>query len=330
MLLEDLQVVLKVAEFRSITAAAANLDMRTATASAAIKRVESQLGVDLFIRTTRQLRLSAAGERYIPQCQQALLTLQQAQQNIQDDLNVVEGELRISISSDLGRNLVIPWLDEFVDLHPKISLKINISDSTIDFYRDSVDLALRYGSPTDANLYGFKICDVPALLCATPAYLEKFGTPTHPQELINHNGLFYQLHDITHDVWEFTEGKSTEGNSAPGNGKKESITHKIKMKGNRASNDGDLVRRWCTSGQGIAVKSCLDISNDLLSGKVVNVMPEFSPRVTELWLVCPSRQSITPAVRALRDHVREKSHLILSELTKQGLLDPARISHIDH
>lgn len=316
MLLEDLQVVLKVAEFRSITAAAANLDMRTATASAAIKRVESQLGVDLFIRTTRQLRLSAAGERYIPQCQQALLTLQLAQQNIRDDLNVVEGELRISISSDLGRNLVIPWLDEFVDQHPKISLKINISDSTIDFYRDSVDLALRYGSPTDANLYGFKICDVPALLCATPDYLAKYGTPTHPQELTNHNGLFYQLHDITHDVWEFTEEKSTQKNSAEGN-----KTHKIKMKGNRASNDGDLVRRWCTSGQGIAVKSCLDISNDLLSGKVVNVMPEFSPRVTELWLVCPSRQSITPAVRALRDHVRDKSHLILSELAKQDFLN---------
>lgn len=317
MLLQDLQVVLKVAEFRSITAAAANLDMRTATASAAIKRVESQLGVDLFIRTTRQLRLSAAGERYIPQCQQALLTLQLAQQNIQDDLNVVEGELRISISSDLGRNLVMPWLDDFMDQHPKISLKINISDSTIDFYRDSVDLALRYGSPTDANLYGFKICDVPALLCATPDYLEKFGTPTHPQELTNHNGLFYQLHDMTHDVWEFTQGVSTEGN-----GKKESITHKIKMKGNRASNDGDLVRRWCTSGQGVAVKSCLDISNDLLSGRVVNVMPEFSPRVTELWLVCPGRQSITPAVRALRDHVRDKSHEVLSNLLKQGHLDP--------
>ena len=312
MLLQDLQVVLKVAEFRSITTAAANLDMRTATASAAIKRVESQLGVDLFIRTTRQLRLSAAGERYIPQCQQALLTLQLAQQNIQDDLNVVEGELRISISSDLGRNLVMPWLDDFVDQHPKISLKINISDSTIDFYRDSVDLALRYGSPTDANLYGFKICDVPALLCATPDYLAKYGTPTHPQELTNHNGLFYQLHDITHDVWEFTENNRTEGNK----------THKIKMKGNRTSNDGDLVRRWCSSGQGIAVKSCLDISNDLLSGRVVNVMPEFSPRVTELWLVCPSRQSITPAVRTLRDHVRDKCHEVLSNLLKQGHLDP--------
>jgi len=187
MLLEDLQVVLKVAEFRSITAAAASLDMRTATASAALKRVESTLGVELFIRTTRQLRLSYAGERYVPQCEQALLMLDQARQNMKDDLDIVDGELRIALSSDLGRNLVIPWLDEFMDTHPKVSLKTNVSDSNIDFYRDSVDIALRYGSPADANLYGFKICNVPVPLCATQAYLDNNGTPKHPHDLVTHN-----------------------------------------------------------------------------------------------------------------------------------------------
>ena len=181
MVLEDLQVVLKVAEFRSITAAAANLDMRTSTASAALKRVESALGVELFIRTTRHLRLSSAGEKYIPQCEQALLMLDQARQNMKDDLDIVDGELRIALSSDLGRNLVTPWLDEFMETYPNVSLKLNISDSNIDFYRDSVDIALRYGSPSDANLYGFKICSVPGLLCATQKYLDKNGTPKHPQ-----------------------------------------------------------------------------------------------------------------------------------------------------
>jgi len=81
MLLEDFQVILKMAEFRSITAAATSLDMHTATASAALRRVESALGVELFVRTTRQLRLSSSGERYIPQCEQVLLMLDQARQN---------------------------------------------------------------------------------------------------------------------------------------------------------------------------------------------------------------------------------------------------------
>lgn len=82
MTIDDLKVILKVAEFRSITAAAASLDMRTATASAAVKRVESALGVELFVRTTRQLRLSNAGEKYLPQCEQALNMLEQARHNI--------------------------------------------------------------------------------------------------------------------------------------------------------------------------------------------------------------------------------------------------------
>lgn len=305
MLLEDLYVVLKVAEFRSITAAATHLDMRIATASAALKRVEKSLGSQLFIRTTRQLRLSRAGERYIPQCQQALTMLEQARHNMRDDLDVVEGELRLSLSSDLGRNLVIPWLDDFMVTHPKVSLKLNISDSTIDFYRDAVDIALRYGSPKEANLYGFKICNVPSLLCATPDYLEAHGTPRHPHDLPAHNGLFYQLHDIIYDDWAFSH-KGTD--------------YKIKMSGNRAANDGELVRRWCVAGKGLAIKSCLDMSTDLLSGNVINIMPEFVPRSTELWLICPSRQSITPAVRLLRDMLQEKCRGVLRQLIEKGVL----------
>lgn len=306
MLLEDLQVVLKVAEFRNITAAAANLDMRTATASAALKRVEATLGVELFIRTTRSLRLSSAGERYIPEVEQALLMLDQAKLKIKDDLDIVDGELRIALSSDLGRNLVTPWLDEFMETYPQVSLRSHISDSVIDFYRDSVDMALRYGSPTDANLYGFKICNAPGLLCASPGYLDQHGTPEHPHHLPSHNGLFYQLHDITHDVWEFSDGETD---------------YKIKMSGNRASNDGDLVRRWCVAGQGLAVKSALDMADDLLSGRVVNAMPGFKPRTTELWLIYPSRQLITPAARLLRDMMKKKCTGILKELVERGILN---------
>ena len=311
MLVEDLHVVLKVAEFRSITAAATHLDMQTATASAALKRVEKALGAELFIRTTRQLRLSSVGERYIPQCKQALVMLDHAEQSMKDDLGVIDGELRISVSSDLGRNLAIPWLDECMDAHPKVSLKINVTDSDIDFYRDAVDIALRYGSPTEENLYGFKICDVPILLCASPAYLDKHRTPEHPHDLVSHNGLFYQLYDVTHDVWTF----SKNGDS-----------YKMKMRGDRASNDGDLVRRWCVAGKGLAVKSCLDMSNDLLSGRVVSVMPKFKPRSTELWLVCPSRQSITPAVRLLRDQFRQRSSGVLAELVAAEILDQDLLS----
>lgn len=306
MQIDDLKLILKVAEFKSITLAAAKLDMRTATASAAIKRVEATLGVDLFVRTTRHLRLSAAGERYIPQCEQAITILEQARQNLKGEHDEIEGELRVALSSDLGRNLVIPWIDEIMDSYPKVSLRTHISDSNVDFYRDSVDIALRYGSPNDANVYGFKICNVPRLLCATKEYVQQYGDPQHPDDLAQHQGLFYQLQDIINNVWEFTDGQNK---------------YKVKMQGKRASNDGDLVRRWCVAGKGLAVKSALDIADDLLNDRVVTLMPGYQHTCGELWLICPSRQSITPAVRLLRDACREKARAIISQLIDKGVLE---------
>lgn len=307
MLVKDLEVILKVAKFRSITAAATELDMQAATASAAVKRVEASLGFELFTRTTRQLRLSPAGERYLPQCEQAVLLLNHAKKELQNNQGVNE-EIRIALSSDLGRNIVMPWIEEFLQNHPQISLRTSVSDSHIDFYRDSIDIALRYGSPTEEKLYGFKICDVPRVLCASPNYLKGKKAIKHPEDLKSHNGLFYQLQDILQDEWLFT---------------KENTLYKVKLIGNRASDDGDLVRRWCVSGLGVAIKSSLDMSQELLSGSVVNLMTDYHPKSTELWLVCPSRQSITPTIRLLKDHLKARAENVMNQLVQQGILEKA-------
>jgi DNA-binding transcriptional LysR family regulator len=133
----------------------------------------------------------------------------------------------------------------------------------------------------------------------------------HPDDLASHQGLFYQLQDITNNTWEFTDGESK---------------YKVKMNGRRASNDGDLVRRWCVAGKGLAVTSALDIADDLLNDRVVTVMQDYQHVNGELWLICPSRQSITPAVRLLRDACRAKSHAILQQLVKKGIIDKSVLS----
>jgi DNA-binding transcriptional LysR family regulator len=310
MQLDDLRVVVKVAEFHSITAAAVHLDMQMATASAAVKRVEASLGVELFVRTTRHLRLSNAGERYLPQCRAALAMLEEAKQTIHNDLDIISGEIRLAVSSDLGRNMAIPWVDAFMMQHPKVTLRVHISDSNVDFYRDALDVALRYGPPADSNLYGFKICNVPRLLVASPRYLELQGTPEHPKDLLNHQGLFYQLQNILNDTWHFSCKE-------PGSER----SYKIKPKAYCAANDGDLVRRWCVAGKGVAIKSSLDIANDLLAGRVVSLMPHYKAPQGELWLISPSRQSITPTVRLLRDMFRERTKALLTQLVEQGFLE---------
>ena len=304
MLLDDLNVVIKVAEFRNITAAATHLNMRTATASAAVKRVEQALGAELFVRTTRSLRLSSAGERFLPTCEQAMAMLANAKQNLKGDTGVIEGELRLGLSSDLGRNVIAPWLDDFMEEHEKISVKLNLNDSNIDFYRDPIDLALRYGSPDDASVYGFKICDVPRFLVAAPSYLNIHGTPEQFEDLKTHNGLFYQLHDKVYNEWEFVHDEKPL---------------KIKMIGNRTANDGEMVRRWAVAGKGVAVKSSLDTCDDILSGRLVTLLPGYQPKPTQLWLICPSRQSITPAVRLLRDMLKARCAECLARPKEAGI-----------
>lgn len=301
----DLKIVLKVAEQKSIKQAAESMDLLVATASAAVKRVETSLGVTLFQRSTRKLKITSAGEQALSQLAQAVALLNQVEQQSKHMLGTIEGEIRLSAPSDLGRNILLEWLDAFMDSYSKVSLKLHVSDSNVDFYRAPLDVALRYIPYNNESVYGFKICDVPRVVCASPAYLAQCGRPEHPADLTSHNSLLYELKGTLHHAWTFTR-----------NGEK----FPVRVGGNRAANDADLVRRWCVSGKGIAMKSALDMSTDLLSGRVVPILQEFTAPPTELWLICPSRQLITPAIRKLREHLTQHCQHLLDSMRVQGLI----------
>ncbi|MDO6684628.1 MULTISPECIES: LysR family transcriptional regulator [unclassified Agarivorans] len=305
----DLQVVLKIAELQSITEAANQLDMSSSAASIALKRIENALGTQLFVRTTRQIRLSAEGERYLPLCQQALDLLQQGQMAINEEKQAINGEVRMALSSEMGRNLMRNLLNQVMEQHHDLTLRLHVSDSQVDFYRDGVDVALRAmitGAAKETNFYGFKICNIPHLLCASPDYLAKHGTPSSPKDLAEHNALLYKLYKVVHDNWLLI---------------KDDEEYKVKMVSNRAANDGDLVRRWCIDGVGIAKKSAIDVAEDLMAGRLQRFMSDYRIPVTELWLVLPSRQMISPAIRLIRDELKQKINALRLELIKHNLFD---------
>ncbi|MDO6446215.1 LysR family transcriptional regulator [Colwellia sp. 1_MG-2023] len=294
MKIADLQVLLKVAELLSITAAANKLDMSSSAASVSLKRIEQELGAQLFVRTTRQLRLTPEGERYLPLCQQALDLLQQGQVLINEEQKSICGEVRMAVSSEMGRNLMRVLLNNILDKQSAVTLRLHASDSRADFYRDGVDVALRAitkEAAKELNLYGFKICNIPHLICAAPNYIARHGQPLTPDELPQHNALLYKLYEVVHDRWEFYYKEQK---------------YKVKMSSNRAVNDGDIVRRWCIDGVGIAKKSAIDVSLDLLSGKLQRLMPDYKIPLTEMWLVLPSRQLISPAIRLIRDELKQE------------------------
>lgn len=309
MKITDLQVLIKVAELHSITAAANQLDMSSSTASVALKRIETSLGTKLFVRTTRQIRLSPEGERYLPICQQALDLLQQGQMAINEELQSINGEVKMAMSSEMGRNLMRTLLNGVMSKHPDLRLRLHVSDSRVDFYRDGVDVALRAMTKEavqNLNLYGFKICNIPHFLCASPSYISEFGAPHTIKELSEHNTLLYKLYEVMHDAWEFYQGEDK---------------YRIKVKSDRVVNDGDIVRRWCVDGVGIAKKSAIDISQDLLAGRLQRLLPSYQIPITEMWLVLPSRQLISPAIRLIRDELKQSVNELRNKLIHAAIVD---------
>ncbi|ASM51276.1 hypothetical protein PESP_a3467 [Pseudoalteromonas espejiana DSM 9414] len=309
MKIADLQVLLKVAELQSITAAANQLDMSSSAASVSIKRIEQALGAQIFVRTTRQIRLTPEGERYLPLCQQALELLQQGQVLIHEEQQSISGEVRMAVSSEMGRNLMRVLLNNIMDKYSEVTLRLQASDSRADFYRDGVDVALRAitkDAAKELNLYGFKICNIPHVLCASPDYIAKHGEPLTPNDLLEHNALLYKLYEVVHDGWELY---------------KDEEKYKIKMNSDRAVNDGDIVRRWCIDGTGIAKKSAIDVGQDLLSTRLQRIMSDYKVPLTEMWLVLPSRQLITPAVRVIRDELKHTINELRGQLIAQGIID---------
>lgn len=142
----DLSLFVRIADSGSFTNAAEQLDITIASASAALKRLEKQLEVQLFIRTTRQIRITAEGERFLVHCRKSLNQLEEGKASLHALEGKVAGELRISAPSDLDRNLMLAWIDDLMEEHQDLSINLTIGDSLSDFYFDQVDLAIRYGA----------------------------------------------------------------------------------------------------------------------------------------------------------------------------------------
>ena len=297
MRIDDLSLFVRIADTGNISESAQQLDISTAAASAALKRLEDQLDTQLFVRSTRRLRITEEGERFLQYCRTALDELQNGISAISSFKGKIAGTIRLSISSDLGRNIVMPWLDEILDKHPELSLNINIQDSISDFYADRVDIAIRYGEPQESSLVAFKLVEADTMICASPSYIKKHGAPTNPNDLMKHNCLFYQLDEKVHDTWTFQRGKHK---------------YKVHVTGNRKCNDGELVKRWILAGKGVALKSKLDMASELKSGKAIELLKNYRTPSLDLWMICPTRKQVTPAVLLLRDLFREKCAALLN------------------
>jgi len=288
----DIELFHQAAHAGSLSEAARRMDLTPAAASMALKRLEQELGIPLFLRSTRSLRLTEEGRIYLEHSQQAMQLLKEGQEAAQGGSSTLRGILHLSAPSDLGRNILSPWLDEFQEQHPELQLRLQLSDSLADVYRQPLDLALRYGPLPDSSLVALPITSQNRrILCASPDYLARRGTPQTPLDLVGHNCLCFMLNNTVHDRWHFLSGK-------------EEIT--VQVSGNRTADDGDAVRRWALAGKGITYKSALDVAEDLISGRLRRFCENWQGEYAPLNLVCASRRTISPVIKALRQFLIQK------------------------
>lgn len=282
-LLSDIEVFIASAEGGQLAHAARVLGITPAGASAALKRLEAVLGVKLMLRTTRKLRLSQDGERYLPHARAALAALREGRLALASEREEVGGLLRLTAPADFGRNRLMERLLAFARRHPAVRFQVKLDDAISDFFTAPVDVALRYGALGDARLVALPLAHLPRGLCAAPDYLAARGVPAHPHELRDHVTLCYMQQQRAVDRWPLRRGD-------------DAVT--VELDPRWVFNDAEMVRRCAVRGLGIAYRILDDVADDLAAGRLVRVLPEWTGEPVTLSLVYPDR-ALSPALRAL-------------------------------
>ncbi|TDR47655.1 LysR family transcriptional regulator [Tahibacter aquaticus] len=193
LMLGSIELFCLTAEQSSFTAAAARAGLTPAAVSRAISRLEQRLGVRLFSRTTRQVRLTDDGRAYFLQCRQALNQLAEAERELSGQQQKASGTLRISLPTPLGHYRILPLLPQFRAQHPEVQLDLQLSDRNVDLLAEGYDLAVRGRAQPDSSLVARKLIDAELVVVATPGYFARAGTPLSPDALAGHDCLQFLL-----------------------------------------------------------------------------------------------------------------------------------------
>lgn len=292
-LLEGVDVMAAVVDTRSFGGAAHVLDMSQSGVSRAIARLETRLGIRIFERTTRSVRLTEEGRHFYEQVMPLIGALAEVTSSAAGDAQMVQGRLRINVDPLFARFILGPRLGPFLDSYPDLELDMRSKEDLGDLVADGFDLALRFGHPLPSSLVARKLFDTRVLAMASPTYLERFGHPTDPRELENtpHRCILFR-EPVTGKpfAWEFHQ-------------QRKQLT--VKPKGQLTVNDPGTVYSACLAGLGIAQLFELGIEQYTSSNQLVQLFPEWSDQRFPLYAYYPSRHHVPAKTRALLSFVMD-------------------------
>ncbi len=287
---QEIRVFSAVVDASSFVAAADNLGMSKAAVSRYVSELEQRLGVRLMHRTTRKLSLTPEGEVFLARCRDILASIEACEAEISTRSDTASGLLRISVPVSFGIEHLAPLWSEFLELHPRVTLDVQLADRIIDLVDEGLDLAVRIARLPDSSLVSRKLASTRLVLCAAPRYLKKRGVPKRPQDLAQHDLIGYSLMSMG-DQWQFT---GAEGPQI------------VKIQPRLWSNNGDTCIAAAVNGMGIQLQPTFLVAKELASGRLVEVLPRFRAAELGIYAVYPSRKFVLPKVRALIDFLANK------------------------
>lgn len=288
MVIDNIRLFLKIAEKGSLVAAGRELGLSATTVSERLAALEAHYGVVLFNRTTRSISLTEAGRTLVEGARVVLGEVDDLDARIRHGAQTLSGPVRVSAPVDLGRSIVSDVVAEFAAAHPAISIELSLSDGYVDIVGEGFDIALRFGAVTDSTLRIRSLGEFQRIVCAAPSYIAAHGAPKEPGDLAGHNCLVMRFGRTLDNVWRFGSGKAQQA---------------VTVRGNKTVNDGWLVRQWALAGQGIILKSELDVAGDLKAGRLVALLEDYLPPPNPLQMMFPPGRAQPRRVRALAEAI---------------------------
>ncbi len=287
--LENMRIFMRSVELGSFSAAGRAMRMSSAVVSYRIQALEADLGCQLLVRTTRRMNPTERGKLFYERCLDVVEAVERAEASVAEMAGGLRGPLRVTAPLGLGRRVVAPLARAFRSAHPKVELRLRLSDHLLDLVGESIDVALRLARFDNSSFTIRKIADVERVLCAAPAYLEAQGTPESPDELFKHRCLLLRYPGAQQFRWTL----QVDGEPAT-----------FPVSGPLDADDGDVLTDWALDGEGIALKPLFEVADHLSAGRLVPVLPDFPPNPVTLAALYPTRRA-SPVSKAFVDALVE-------------------------
>lgn len=284
--LKSMVVFAQVVEQGNLSAAAKHINLSRAVVSYHIKKLETQLGVTLLNRSTRTLGLTEAGSAYYERCRIIAQQAFAANQHIENLKSEPQGLIRITCPVNIGLHTIIPALNEFKTLYPKIDLDVMLTDEVVNIMQQGIDIAIRGAPLADSGLQAVKLSVLPMCLCGSPEYLKQHGRPKTPSDLTQHNWVIYKL---------------TSGNIEL---KKNARSYSIATKGSISTNNAAARTAFIEGGHGLGRLPVYDALPKIKAGSLEQVMSDYQLNDINIYGVFLPGAGNTKKVRLLLDFVK--------------------------